>query len=589
MKSLRSWWKGLFWTAWTVSVLWGAQNVAAQEDGFFFDVGADYLTRAVAKHTAVPALLGGHLGLGYSLWRFDMSAETAFTVSQEGQNPKFSGVETQVSGLQIPILLKGGFSLLQMDSRFKLKPELFLGFNYTNPGLTVRDQTVVEVSAWSLLGGVGLRGGYQFGQNFGLYLGAYFDYRINASDSSNQSANFQFKAGVQIHPFGGGSTSTTPKKGATRSSSRAQATPYSASAQGGAPSGGGYSGGGGAGADAVLLSALRGGRELSGTHQPLADTRVPNSLTYILRDTSMDAALAGKPSPEASASVAVVTAGTPNGASIVTANAGTGPGTSAGAPPAVSGTTNGTNGKSTATPASAVSGTTNGTNGKSTATPPAAVSGTANGTNGKSSATPAAVQSRDAAALKADIAALKADVLEMNSYLSGNDGAKSPPLAVAADESAAKKPVPAEKGKGGVVATAPSGGRQPINLSPYSDTIYYTPNETKIPVAYSIPTLDAVGKKLQEDDGLIVIVKGYAAPAGTVSGQHMVSERRARYCADYLNQKWDIDYGRMKVEWYGAGRKSEQGENYTDISYNRAVDLVVVMADDMAFEPLAKK
>jgi outer membrane protein OmpA-like peptidoglycan-associated protein len=109
-----------------------------------------------------------------------------------------------------------------------------------------------------------------------------------------------------------------------------------------------------------------------------------------------------------------------------------------------------------------------------------------------------------------------------------------------------------------------------------SKTIYYNPNETKAPVIYSIPTLDAVGKRLQEKEDLVLIVRGYAAAAGTVDGQKAVSEQRAKYCADYLNQKWDIDYDRMRVEWYGAAQKPELAEDYKDIKYNRAVDLVLV-------------
>jgi hypothetical protein len=227
MEALRNLWKGLFLTALSVSALCGVQNVAAQEDGFFFDVGGDYLTRAIAKHTATPALLGGHLGLGYSLWRFDMSAEAGISTSQEGANPQFSGVAESVSGLQVPVLLKGAFDLMP-DSQFKLKPELFFGANYTDTTLIVRDKTVNEVSSWDILGGAGIRAGYQFGQNFGLYLGAYFDYRFDASDFANsekQSANFQFRVGVQIHPFGGGASSPS-KKTTTRPTGKAQLAPY---------------------------------------------------------------------------------------------------------------------------------------------------------------------------------------------------------------------------------------------------------------------------------------------------------------------------------------------------------------------------
>jgi outer membrane protein OmpA-like peptidoglycan-associated protein len=351
----------------------------------------------------------------------------------------------------------------------------------------------------------------------------------------------------------------------------------------------------------VLLAALRG--VATNNAQPISDTRAPNALTYALRDNSMDAALAGKPSPETAPATALRTEETANALSakpvaataaktetvaangsakvapVETAKADTPkPAETAKATPAAAKTeTVAADGSAKAAPAETAKADTPKPVETAKATPAAAKTETvaaggsakaapvetakadtpkpaetAKATDAKKTPAATAETPVDATALKADIAALKADVLEMNSYLSGNEGVVNK------------------------IAPAPNVERQLINISPYSDTIYYEPNETKNPVAYSIPTLDAIGKKLLEDGALIVIVRGYAAPAGTVNGQHLVSEERAKYCADYLHQKWNIDYKRMQVEWYGAARKSEQAENYSNVGYNRAVDLVVL-------------
>jgi outer membrane protein OmpA-like peptidoglycan-associated protein len=540
-----------------LGVLCAIQSIAAQT-GFFFDLSGTTSERAVAVNTATPAVIGGILGVGYSIGKFDVSAEGGITGSREGDNPRFSGVEKEVSGNQIPITIKGSYDILT-GSRFKLKPELFMGLEYTDPDLVVKDGLAEPMEEWALLGGIGFRVGYLLSDNSLLYLGGYVDYRLNMedmADSDRQSANFQLRAGVQMHPLngsgsGGGGMSTKASR-TTRTVTRAPAArgqqPSVASQYPQSPTGapaGASMGAPMGGSDSVLLSALRMDSEGARPAVPLTDTRTPNSLTYVLREKSeLDAAMSGN------ASLAQA-----KPAPAKTAAAKPAPATSA-----------------AATPAAATSADTK----------PAA----------KQAQKPAAAKNFDTAALKQDIAALKAEVIEMNKSLKetgGTEAAKASATAPASAPAPAAPPPPAASPAAEVAtapATAPAAAKaQPATAkatatatteSIPSGTVYYSPNETKLPIVYSIPTLDAVGKKLQESGGMIVIVRGYAAAAGTTSGQNMVSEQRAKYCADYLNQKWDIPYDRMEVEWYGATQRPELSEEYKDETFNRAVDLVLV-------------
>lgn len=106
------------------------------------------------------------------------------------------------------------------------------------------------------------------------------------------------------------------------------------------------------------------------------------------------------------------------------------------------------------------------------------------------------------------------------------------------------------------------------------DTVYFFPDVSSPMMMYSLPIVDEVGRILQESSDYIVAIRGYSAPAGTMNSQMMISESRARYCAEYLNKNYGISYDRMTIEWYGAQKKSEVMETYKDRGFNRAVELV---------------
>jgi outer membrane protein OmpA-like peptidoglycan-associated protein len=478
------------------------QNVAAQSKGFFFDVGADYLSRAVATNTALPALVGGHLGFGYTFGRLSTSLEAGYNASQEGDNPKFSGVEVEVSGYQIPMLFKLGVNLMPQSS-FSLSPELFAGATYTDTNLIVKNFVTKEVTSWDIVGGVGLSATFNAGDRAKLYFGGYIDYRMpsnNYSDADAQSANFQLKAGVLIYPTssGGSGSSTRSRSGssgsraAPRPTGPARATPYNA---GGASSGSaGYTSAGlGAGNDSVLLSALRSKNDDPATILPLIDTRTPNTLTYVMRGNTFQEKVVDQIAPGASEG-ALAEAEAESTAAQGTAEA------------------------------------------EKTVSPP---------------------PKNSLAQQRAEIAALKDEIIELNTILTGS------PVATLAKQTTVT----------GTVA----------------GTVYYQPNETREPVIYSVPTLDAVGQKLKDDPTLNVTVRGYAAPVGTKDGQETVSEMRAKYCSDYLHTRWGIAYARMNIEWYGATRKPEKSEDYSNMDFDRAVELVVAPSEKTAAGTKANK
>jgi outer membrane protein OmpA-like peptidoglycan-associated protein len=113
------------------------------------------------------------------------------------------------------------------------------------------------------------------------------------------------------------------------------------------------------------------------------------------------------------------------------------------------------------------------------------------------------------------------------------------------------------------------------------DTVYFPPNTSRPTVVFSLPVLDEVGDKMRSDNSLVVSIRGYAAPAGTADGQRIVSETRARYCADYLNKKYGVDYERMTIEWYGATKKPEKTGVYNENGLYRAVELVTRTKDGL--------
>ncbi|GHV87665.1 hypothetical protein AGMMS50267_00250 [Spirochaetia bacterium] len=480
------------------AVIW-VNGVVAAQDGFFFDVGADYLSRNIAanENFAIPALLGGHAALGVSVKRLDLSAEAGVSGSGEGSHPDFNNVMTSVSGVQIPLSLRGSVNILPPSS-VQLRPEVSVGGVWTNENLLVRNLAYTEtISDWAFVAGGGLRLSFGAGNGVAaLYAGAFIDYRFDIadfSDTERQSSNFQIKAGVTIHPQGsGGYTGSTAK----RPKARPMNTPNGNTSRGNesrayAPPPTEILGGG---IDGLLLNVLRGGQTQTGS-----TVDAPKLLSVLRQDAP------AKP----------VTPGQPRIAQ-----------TSAVEQPKVA-----------QTPAAK----------PQTVAPPAQQP----------------IPNQEIPAMKPEQAITTRDNLEQERL-----------------EIAAMK-AEIEKQKTALAAENTGVVRSTTTINQYTlednklDTIYYGPNETKEPLLYSVPTLDAVGKKLTENSELMVTVRGYAAAAGTPAGQREISEKRAKYCADYLIDRYRIRKDRIVVEWFGASKKPETANGHEGKTLERAVELIV--------------
>jgi outer membrane protein OmpA-like peptidoglycan-associated protein len=99
------------------------------------------------------------------------------------------------------------------------------------------------------------------------------------------------------------------------------------------------------------------------------------------------------------------------------------------------------------------------------------------------------------------------------------------------------------------------------------------PAERAVPVRSHLVELDAAGALLQSDQELRVTLRGYTAPRGTEQGRRILSEARARYCENYLAEKWDIARERITVEWYGADRlpEADDGSDWR----RRCVEIII--------------
>jgi outer membrane protein OmpA-like peptidoglycan-associated protein len=70
-----------------------------------------------------------------------------------------------------------------------------------------------------------------------------------------------------------------------------------------------------------------------------------------------------------------------------------------------------------------------------------------------------------------------------------------------------------------------------------------------------------------------IILRGYAAPFVSVSGQMEVSRRRVLYCASYLKEKYEIPDELITVEWYGSQALPENTEEAAHSS-RRSVEII---------------
>jgi outer membrane protein OmpA-like peptidoglycan-associated protein len=104
------------------------------------------------------------------------------------------------------------------------------------------------------------------------------------------------------------------------------------------------------------------------------------------------------------------------------------------------------------------------------------------------------------------------------------------------------------------------------------------PADTAVPAGSRPAGLDAAAELLRSSPELGVTLRGYAAPYGNRTWLLSLSERRVRFCADYLEREHGIARERITVEWYGA-EKSPEAADGSDRTL-RCVEIIV--------EPLAQ-
>ena len=85
----------------------------------------------------------------------------------------------------------------------------------------------------------------------------------------------------------------------------------------------------------------------------------------------------------------------------------------------------------------------------------------------------------------------------------------------------------------------------------------YFQADTSVLIEEYRPILDRAGERLLANPEESITLRGYTAPFGTPEGRAEISAARARFCADYLAEKYGIPESRMEVEYYGAERSPE--------------------------------
>ncbi|WP_461247795.1 OmpA family protein, partial [Treponema sp. R6D11] len=119
--------------------------------------------------------------------------------------------------------------------------------------------------------------------------------------------------------------------------------------------------------------------------------------------------------------------------------------------------------------------------------------------------------------------------------------------------------------------------KKPVkNVKPVNP-IYFGVNNATINEQYQL-TLDDAGKQLQEKQSLQITIRAYYAPTGTAEwqprrtdGTPALSAARAEQCAEYLRENYKIDPSRIKIEYMGAKKASDE----TQMEMYRCVDLII--------------
>jgi len=107
--------------------------------------------------------------------------------------------------------------------------------------------------------------------------------------------------------------------------------------------------------------------------------------------------------------------------------------------------------------------------------------------------------------------------------------------------------------------------------------VYFEVNSTAINERHQL-ALDDAGKRLQKNEALRITIRAYYAPSKTAewqpthaNGTPALSAARAKRCADYLQENYGVNPTRIKIEYMGAGKTSDE----TRTEMYRCVDLII--------------
>jgi hypothetical protein len=103
----------------------------------------------------------------------------------------------------------------------------------------------------------------------------------------------------------------------------------------------------------------------------------------------------------------------------------------------------------------------------------------------------------------------------------------------------------------------------------------FPPNKT-VATAEELAVLDQAAAVIKSAEGeYTVILKGYAAPFVSVSGQNDISRRRVLFCKTYLMEKQGIPEDRITIEWFGSQGVPEKVRD-RDYEGRRGVEIIFV-------------
>ena len=105
----------------------------------------------------------------------------------------------------------------------------------------------------------------------------------------------------------------------------------------------------------------------------------------------------------------------------------------------------------------------------------------------------------------------------------------------------------------------------------FINPIYFEP-ETAVLLDNYRPRLESVAQQMVADSSLMMLLRGYTAPFGTIESRYVVSEARTAFTMEYLIQEYGISPDRIIREHYGSDRLPVHATD--DVVSLRCVELI---------------